>query len=36
MTVIVEKGCLKVGSLIVIGDDLYKIKSMQNDSGHNL
>jgi translation initiation factor IF-2 len=33
MTVIVQKGILKVGSLIVIGDDFTKIKHMHDDMG---
>lgn len=36
MTIIMEKGTLKIGNLVVIGDVLYKIKSMQNDKGENV
>ena len=36
MTVIIKQGTLKSGSLLIIGDELSKIKTMQDDSGNEL
>ena len=36
MTIIMEKGILKKGSLIVIKKQCYKIKKMQNDLGQEI
>ena len=36
MTLIVKEGTLKVGSILIIGDEFAKVKSMQDDKGNHL
>ena len=33
MTIIIDKGTLKLGSLILLGEDSFKIKTILNDQG---
>lgn len=36
MTMIIKQGVLKVGSLLVIGEDYAKVKSFHDDKGETL
>jgi translation initiation factor IF-2 len=36
MTIIIDKGTLKLGSLILLGEDSFKIKTILNDQGEFL
>lgn len=36
MTLIIKQGTLKVGSILVVGDEYTKVKSMLDDKGNNL
>ena len=36
MTLIVKQGTLKTGSMLIIGDEYTKIKTIQDDSGNQL
>ena len=36
MTLIVKQGILKAGSILIIGDEYARVKTIQDDSGRHL